>query len=64
MNIQLNKKELEALMFSLQSLSYDEEANLNESVTSVSALFNKLYSEWEKPSEPHYYTTSYGYEVK
>lgn len=47
MNVQLNKKELEVLMFSLQSLPYDEEMNLNENVTSVSALFNKLYSVWE-----------------
>lgn len=47
MNINLSNQELEVLMFSLQSLSYDEEMKLNESVTSVSALFNKLYSVWE-----------------
>jgi len=47
MNINLSREELDVLLFSLQSLSYDDEMKLTERLTSVSALYNKLYSVWE-----------------
>jgi len=51
MNINLSREELDVLLFSLQSLSYDDEMKLTESLTSVSALYNKIYSVWENGND-------------
>lgn len=43
----LNKQELQVLLASLNNLTKYDEQVLSEEYTSVSSLYNKLYTEWE-----------------
>jgi len=45
--MKLSENELNILMASLNSLDLTEELTLAQTYGSVSALYNKLYSEWE-----------------
>jgi len=47
MTMKLSDNELNILMASLNSLDLREEQKLERTYGSVSALYNKLYSEWE-----------------